>query len=149
MEKIDFAKEVNLKEQVSALVNKGILTDEQVKKINIERIQKVFDQGVFAGLDNKTLYREKTFISAVDASEISPVTSSEWVVIQGAIDLIAVSDDGAEIIDYKYSSMTMDSLKQKYSIQLNIYAKAFTGATGIKVNKLTLVNLFTGEVVNL
>ncbi len=149
MENLDFAREVNLKEQVSTLVNNGILTDEQVKKINIERIQKVFDQGVFAGLENKTLYREKTFISAVDASEISPVNSSEKVVIQGAIDLIAVSDDGAEIIDYKYSSMTMDSLKQKYSIQLKIYAKAFTGATGIKVDKLTLVNLFTGEVINL
>ena len=70
------------------------------------------------------------------------------MLIQGAVDLIAVGDDGADIIDYKYSSLVPQSLKDKYSKQLQVYARAFTVATGIKVKSTCLINLFTGDVVD-
>ena len=73
---------------------------------------------------------------------------TEPVLLQGVIDLLAVSDKGAEIIDYKYSVLNSESLKIKYAKQLNLYAYAVESALKIKVIKKSLVNIFTGEYVS-
>lgn len=149
MENLEFTTNINAQNSAEQMIKEGILTKEQIEKIDLNRLQRIFDSGVFDSIINKQLYREKGFFSKVDAKLIGDYSSSEGVVIQGVIDLLVVDQKGAEIIDYKYSSLVPDSIRQKYSRQLQIYAHAFTNATGIKVNKTTIINLFTGEVINL
>ena len=148
LENVDFTGRVDVKAQAKELVKLGVLTNQQLAKINLDRIQKPFDDGVFDGLENRTLYREKPFICAIPASFLNDTKSKEKVLIQGVIDLLAVGENDAVIIDYKYSSLTPESLKIKYSKQLDIYAKAFTETTGLPVSKKVLVNVFSGDVVN-
>lgn len=149
MENVDFTCKVDLKEQTLAMVENGVLTSEQIAKINLDKMQKVFDSKVFDGLKDKKLYREKSFIAQVDASFINDSKSLEKVVVQGQIDLLAVSQEGAEIIDYKYSTLIPESLEIKYQKQLKLYSQALQVSTGLKVNNLSIVNLLTGDVVDI
>lgn len=147
LEHFDFDAKLSVKEQAQKLVLSGVLTQMQIDKINLERIQKVFDSGAFKGVKNAFALREKSFISNVDATLLKECNTEEKVVVQGVIDLLVVTPDGAQIIDYKYSSLTPESLAKKYAKQLRIYANAVQISTGINVTSTTIVNLFTGDVV--
>ncbi len=131
--------------QLNDMQTKGIVSAEQVAKVDVERLRKVIESGVFRELNGKKLFREQDFIVNIAAKKVFDTDSDEEVLLQGVIDLLAVSEDGAEIIDYKYSSLAADSLKRKYSAQLNLYAYAVERALGLKVVRKTLVNIFTGE----
>jgi ATP-dependent helicase/nuclease subunit A len=94
------------------------------------------------------LYREKSFIAAVPASIILDSDSSEDIVVQGIIDLLAVDGDSARIVDYKYSALSGKSLLDRYRKQLDIYAFVAQKLLGKKISGKTLVNLFTGDVID-
>ena len=93
------------------------------------------------------MFREQPFIVNIAANRVFDTDSSEEVLLQGVIDLLAVKGDTAEIIDYKYSVLSAESLKKKYAAQLDLYAYAVERALHLKVMAKTLVNVFTGETV--
>ena len=133
--------------QLSAMEKDGILSREEIEKIDAERLKSVIESGVFIGIKNKQLYREQDFIVNIAAKRVFNTDSDEEVLLQGVIDLLAISDDTAEIVDYKYSSLSKEDLKRKYGEQLNLYAYAAERALGVKVVSKTLVNIYTGETV--
>ncbi len=133
--------------QIKAMEENGVISAEETAKINLERLKKTVESGVFTGLKGKTLYREQPFIVNIAANRVFDTAATEEVLLQGIIDLLAVSGDIAEIVDYKYSVLSAESLKQKYGKQLTLYAFAAEKAAGIKVVKKTLVNILTGETV--
>ncbi len=147
MEYFDFNSEKKVYEQAQGLVEKDILTSEQLSKIDLERIDKALSSAVINSVKGKTLYREKDFIVSVDAGLVFDTKSKEQVLLQGIIDLLAVGEQSAIIIDYKYSSLSASSLKSRYAKQLELYAYALEKATGIKTDKKILVNLFSGETI--
>ena len=146
MEHYDFFG-ADFEKQVAKMIESGVLSEEDAAKVDKEKIKKVILSGVFDGLKGKTLYREQDFIVNVPANLIFDTADTEEVLLQGIIDLLAISSGGAEIIDYKYSVLSTESLKQKYCKQLELYAYAVEKSLGIKVIKKTLVNIFTGETV--
>ena len=72
--------------------------------------------------------------------------SAENVLLQGVIDLLAIKDGRATIIDYKYSSLNGESAKRRYGKQLALYAYAAEKILGVKVERKILLNLFSGEM---
>ena len=147
MECFDFNSETSLFDQVKTMVDNGILTDEQVKKVNLQRINSAIQSGVFEGVKNTKLYREKVFLTTVDANTILDTKSKEPVVLQGVIDLLSIDKDGATIVDYKYSSLEKESLKRQYKKQLELYAYAVNKVLGLNIKDMVLVNLFTGQTI--
>ncbi len=135
--------------QVESIVDRGMLSKEDIAKIDLSRIEKAVSSPVFENLKGKTLYREKDFIVSIEAGLAFDTQSKEQVLLQGVIDLLAVDGDSAVIIDYKYSSLEINSLKSKYAKQLDLYAYALEKATGIKTKDKILVNLFTGDSAKL
>nr|MBO4517856.1 UvrD-helicase domain-containing protein [Clostridia bacterium] len=131
--------------QIGTMIDGGVLSAEDAAKIDADRMKKVISSGVFDGLTDKTLYREQDFIVNIPANLILDTDCTEEVLLQGVIDLLAVSQSGAEIIDYKYSALNAESLKLKYRKQLELYAYAVEKSLGVKVIKKTLVNILTGE----
>ena len=81
----------------------------------------------------------------IPANRVFDTACTEEVLLQGVIDLLAISPFGAEIIDYKYSVLNAEGLKRKYRKQLELYAYAVEKSLGIKVIRKTLVNILTGE----
>ena len=65
------------------------------------------------------------------------------MIFQGAIDLLAESADGYEVIDYKYSLLSDEALIQKYGVQIRLYKKAV--ARVMRVREETIA----GRIVNI
>ncbi len=149
MEHFDFNSQLNLNEQVLKMIDNQILSSEQVKKVNLERIQKAINSGAFDEVKGTKLFREKMFLTCIDASMVTNTLSKEQIVLQGVIDLLSIAEDGAIIVDYKYSSLDKESLKKQYHKQLELYAYATKKVLNVKVKKMAIVNLFTGETVNI
>ena len=55
--------------------------------------------------------------------------------------------DSYRIIDYKYSSLSAERLKEKYKKQLDLYALAVTKITGKRVTQKAIFSLLNGELV--
>lgn len=147
MEHLDFSKRENYLEQVDQMVLKGIITLEQKQKVNLDRIGKALSSKAFDGIEKMNLLREKQFIVQIPANQVFDTESTENVLLQGVIDLLAYKDNEAIIVDYKYSSLEQSSLLRKYKQQLDLYEYALFTATGIKTTKKVLINLFTGDNV--
>ena len=83
---------------------------------------------------NNRLYRERQFIITMPADRIIKDGDKEPILMQGIMDAYYEDDDGIVLIDYKSDIIkSMDELKDKYEIQLDIY-------------KYTLEKLYKKEV---
>ena len=149
MECFDFNSDLDIYAQVKHMLENQILTQEQVQKVNLERIQNAISSGAFNEVKGTKLYREKMFLTCIDASIVTQTTSKEQIVLQGVIDLLSIDNDGAIIIDYKYSSLDSQSLIKQYHKQLELYAYATEKVLGINIKKMIIVNLFTGQTIKL
>ncbi len=149
LEYFDFNSPLDLCAQSEIMVKNGILTQEELSKINLKRINKALGNGVLERVKGLKTYREKTFICAVPANMVMDVKSEESVVMQGMIDLLAVDSDRAVIIDYKYSALDADSLVKKYKKQLDLYAFAVEKVLKKRAKDKIIMNIFTGDVVSL
>ena len=103
---------------------------------------------VFKEIKNTKLYKERKFCQLVPANELGISNSTEEVLIQGIIDLMSISEDGAILIDYKLSSIESDSdLKKAYQKQMALYKNAIEKILKLKVKKVYLINVLQEKVV--
>ncbi len=130
--------------QIQAALKKGLLDEEAVKGVDLSRIERAAKCETLSGLSGYTLYREQPFTVNVPANMIFDAASDENVLLQGVIDLLAVKDNRAIIVDYKYSGKDKNALKARYKKQLELYAYAVEKVLGLTVEKKILVNVFEG-----
>ncbi len=149
LEKYDFNSKKDLFEQVGDMIKCGTLIQTQADSVNLTRIQNAIKSGGLDCLKEYKLFREKAFLVGVPANKIIATNSDETVVLQGIIDLLAIDKEGAIIVDYKYSSLDKNSLKVQYHKQLELYAYATEKVLKKKIKKMIIVNLFTGETVEI
>jgi ATP-dependent exoDNAse (exonuclease V) beta subunit len=62
---------------------------------------------------------------------------------------LVIDGDKAKIVDYKYSKLSAEGLKRKYSLQLSLYAYAVEKVLGVKVSDKIIVSLMSGEIVKI
>lgn len=111
--------------EIADFVKRGLLTEEQGGLLNADELAEILKMPVFENLHGAELFREREFLCTLPADEIfKGVTAKDGVLVQGAIDLLAVTRDGIKIIDYKYSKKSDAQLIQTYSAQLALYKKA-------------------------
>lgn len=149
MEHFDFNAREDIEKQAENMVKSGILTKEELSKINLERLSGAIHDGVLQKIRGRELYREKSFLVEIEAKKIFDTESEEGVLLQGVIDLLVVDGNDAYLFDYKYSSLDKQSLKKAYAKQLELYAYAVDKVLNLKVKDKILINLFTGEVVDI
>ena len=147
LEHFDFSRIGEYKTQVQSMIDGGVISREDSDKIDHQRIESALSSGAFKGVGDYDLYREKSFVTSIEANLITSAKTDETVLLQGVIDLLGIDKNDAVIIDYKYSALTKDGLKKKYAKQLELYAYAVEKLLGKTVSKKTIVNLYTGETV--
>ena len=148
LENFDFTLGESLINQVNNLLDRGVLTKEEVAKVNLERIESAIKSAGLINLGGKKIYKEQPFLINIPANLIFDTSSSESVLIQGIIDLLLIDGDNAQIIDYKYSTKSKDGLINTYKSQLELYSYAVNKVLNKTITSKTLVNIFTGESVD-
>lgn len=130
-------------EEVKRLLNAGKLTSEQADLLDESKLNRILKAEIFKDLTGYKLYREQPFVVALPADEISEYSAKDDILVQGVIDLLAIKDGAAIIVDYKNSSKKADELKLRYEKQLAIYKRAVEKTLRLRVEKTILFNLTT------
>lgn len=141
-----------IKAEIENFVISGRITEEQRGLLNAEELAEILRMPVFENLGWARLFREQEFLCRLPADEILPsVSAKDWVLVQGAIDLLADCGDCVKIIDYKYSHKSDEQLIKTYKAQLDLYKKAVAVITGNSPEKIscTIVNIFARRQINL
>lgn len=153
MQKIDLDRisSINqIKEQLNELANNELLSEEELKVINVYKIFNFFKSNLgkrmlFAYKNGHKIYREFSFYT-----EISPIETdntlprdieNEKVRLQGIIDCFFYEGEKLILLDYKTDYVTednLDEIKEKYKIQLRYYKEALEKITGDKVSQCYL-----------
>lgn len=124
--------------------------------LSVQKLVKILSNPVFSEMRGKRLYKEQKFLVSLPVSETYAKQSGEFdqeqdeneqIIFQGAIDLLALSDDGgATIIDYKFSKGGAEYLREHYRPQLELYRQ--TVAKILRINptkiKCVIVNIYHG-----
>lgn len=137
--------------ELENFVVSGRMTAAQRELLDVGQLCKILSMPVFSDFGVKTLYREREFLCRLPANEILDTEAQDDVLVQGAIDLLAVGAEHAQIIDYKYSVKNDERLCQDYSRQLNLYKKATSRILGYSEEKIStvIINLYHGRQINL
>jgi ATP-dependent helicase/nuclease subunit A len=78
--------------------------------------------------------------SLIDGIESS--LKDEKIVVQGAVDLMLIEEDGIVIVDFKTDRVRDENaLIESYAEQLRIYADACSKITGLKVKEKIIYSL--------
>ena len=141
----------SIKTQLLNFEKSGKITPEQAELLNADELFEIVNMPVFADIHGAELYREQEFLCRLKACEILDTTAEDYVLIQGAIDLLVRGSFGVRIIDYKYSHKTDEELIQTYSKQLDLYKKAVSAIWHVPEKEIgaVLVNIRTRRQVNL
>jgi ATP-dependent helicase/nuclease subunit A len=135
-----------------------LLSSESLALLKEEKLVEILSNPVFSKLAGLGLYREQQFLVSLPASELPKslrdgltdemaAKEKAEVLFQGAIDLLALSDDGrAYVIDYKYSEGGAEYLRARYAAQLALYKKAVCKILRLPADSVscTIVNICRG-----
>ena len=157
MEHIDFNNTNNL-EDINALLNtlilKNILTKEDINAININKFLHFINSPLFKRIQaSNTIYKEAPFVMQVKAYEAlgdKYKNSDSTILINGIIDLYFIEDNEIVLVDYKTDYVhehNIDTLVQKYKIQLDLYAVAIEKYTQMKVKEKIIYSVFEDKEI--
>lgn len=124
--------EKDLAQLFDALVEKGKLTKDERSALNTGEFLSFLDTDIareMAAADREGfLFREQPFVMTKDDEGNDPI------LVQGIIDAWYENEDGIIILDYKTDRVRRadgeNILRERYSVQLDLYAEAVKKATG-------------------
>ena len=146
LELVDFAKSGD-NGYIDRLLSENF-DEATLKKLTKDKLNQILALDIFKEIQGFKLYKEQPFIAYVPAQMVGE-TGSENVLLQGVIDLLAVNGDKAYVIDYKHSGANKQTLKERYKVQLDLYAYAVEKVLKLKVEKRVIVNISRLETVEL
>lgn len=135
----DIKSEKEAADTLLDLASRGIITEDEARGISPKRLY----EGV--KIIKKTIgdrrdFREKSFLLHLPAKAAGVADTDDEVEVQGKMDLLALGEDDAVIVDYKLSSHSEETLISTYEKQLSLYEKAVKCTYGMdKVKKYIFV----------
>ena len=138
-------------EELTRMREEGLLGEELVALLKTERLEKMLSLPALKALEGRAVYREQTFLASVPACELLETEAADEIVLQGAIDLLYADEEGYMILDYKYSSLDVEQLKEKYALQISIYRKAVSRVMKIEERTIRakIINILRLEEIDM
>ena len=126
------------------LLAEGAITEAVAEHIETELIMAFFESELGQKiLDSKNVvWREWPFTFAVPASELSDssderrATSDELIIVQGIIDMLVQTPQGASVIDFKTDNVSTEQAPERarvYREQLELYSRAASAILKSKI----------------
>ena len=151
MQHLPLTKELSsdeLHKWIAKLVANQLLTNEQADEIKVDSIMQFLQHDLGQRVREAIqIHREIPFSYGLPATEVfakwreavpqnsaqSPTVEEELVLVQGVIDCLLEEEDGLVLVDYKTDAITgrysstdeaQRVMRERYSLQLNLYARA-------------------------
>ena len=150
MQFFDFAKYNDIESELQRLYEWQFLTENEYESANIEALECFFKSDVFGRiLNSDNVKKEMRFLTEVDAKKIAPYLDGKFddekIIVQGAVDVCFVEDDGIVILDFKTDRVeNINALAETYGEQLKIYATACEKIFEKPVKQKIIYSFFCG-----
>ncbi|HLR73594.1 MAG TPA: helicase-exonuclease AddAB subunit AddA, partial [Pseudogracilibacillus sp.] len=147
--------------KVEQYVHEEKLTAEEADAIQLDAIERFFQTDLAKQMmEAERVEREVPFTYALDAKAVYPDWESdtkEQVLIQGVIDCIIYTEDGAILVDYKtdkideaeVSDALIQKLKARYATQITLYEQALSDILKTKINAAYLYFFSQDLLINM
>ena len=142
MQYADFeSAESDIESAILDVCDHGHITEDEAERLDRRKLMEFFRSPLYIRMKNsKKTEREKKFLVEIsDLSlddELGKVYNHTRGMLQGIADAVFFEDDGAVLIDYKTDRhVTDDILKDRYGLQLKLYAKALGLICGVPVKE--------------
>ncbi len=119
-------------EELARMREEGLLTADELKLLDAEKLQKILSLPCLKGLESKRLWREQTFLTLLPACDLLPTAAEDEILFQGAIDLLVEDEEGFTVIDYKFSGHDDGRIASDYALQISLYRKAVARTMGVR-----------------
>jgi ATP-dependent helicase/nuclease subunit A len=134
-----FQNPETLRDELARLKAKAILTDAEADAIDLEKVSAFWTSKYGQELLEKSdrIERELVFTAKFSRADLKAVGAplntdfgdDEFIVVQGAADLVAILDEEIWLVDFKTDRLPEELLGarvKEYSLQLRIYALALS-----------------------
>lgn len=139
----------DVRSSLADMVKEGKLTADEVALISPKRLVKALgDEKLLSLIEGARIYREQPFLAKQDFGELIDGKPHAMTIIQGVMDLIAVWQDRAVIVDFKYTSNSV-AMVERYAPQLNAYKSAAKLILKKDNVKAYLYSLVTNELIEI
>lgn len=152
MQYCDFAKaRESLTQEVERLLSVNRLTHTQAQSLDTEKLSVFIESDIVTrAIESQNYMREYQFTVNIPASmvneDIDASLKDHPVILQGAIDLAIMENDGIIIVDYKTDKVSsVEMLAQRYSKQLMLYKNALEQTTGKPVKSCLIYSIYLSE----
>ncbi len=133
----------------NSAIDSPFMEEEYKALIKKEKAIEILSMPIFKSLPRFELYKEQPFTALMPASMVEKeYDGEEEVLVQGVIDLLAIKDGDAVIIDYKHSAIfSKEKLIKRYQKQLELYKFAVEKVLKKRVIKTYLINVNTCKLI--
>jgi ATP-dependent helicase/nuclease subunit A len=136
-----------IQKEISRLVLENRINIEDAKKMDLALLEKIMNGEIISLARNNKTVREQPFMLYTNSID-DATTLQDKVLVQGVIDLVIFSEK-VILVDFKASFGSPKYLKEKYSKQLELYAKAVEEIMGYAVDRKVIYNICKNFVVEL
>lgn len=155
MEFFDFSKWETPETEIERLVEWQYLSETEANGVNISALRDFFNSDIFHRMQkSQNIQREMRFLTELPArivdNSLSEKFDKEKIIVQGAVDVCFVEDDGIVILDFKTDRTdNPQGLAEAYGEQLNIYALACEKIFSKPVKEKMIYSFFLSKTVTI
>ncbi len=124
----DFEKADAIEEEIERLKEWKFISELEAENANIKALKDFFASDIFSRIcASRELHREMRFLTEIQPSVLDETLkeSEEKIILQGAVDLCFIEDDGVVILDFKTDRVNSEGeLTEAYKEQLGFYGVA-------------------------
>ena len=154
MQYINFAEKVDVNAEIERLLEWKFITKQEANSIDVAAISAFFESNVYQRImQSDEVRREMRFLTEIPAVEIDNtldlLPDDASVIVQGAVDLCFVEDDGIVVLDFKTDRV--DNLKElisTYGEQLEIYSAAAQKIFGKTVKERIIYSFHLNDSIS-
>ena len=148
LELLDYSMDIkttrDIETMIADMIENGKISSETASYIDVNTIMAFVNSSL--GKRMKTafnegkLFREKQFVMGINPRNVfTEYNGEELLLVQGIIDAMFEEDGEYVIVDYKTDSVSdINKLKDRYQVQLELYAKSVYNSTGKQVKELII-----------
>ncbi|MDD3831695.1 MAG: UvrD-helicase domain-containing protein [Clostridia bacterium] len=131
-----------------SLISQGVIDEDIAQSINVDYVARVFALPQLATLCKGKVYHEVPFMEKLPFNKLINGAPKGYTVLQGVIDLLAINDNSAVILDFKYTSH-LDTIVKDYQLQMNAYTLATKKILNCDDVHAYIVSIKDGKVIKL